>query len=84
VGEAVALETCGAILLGNDVWVLSGVEESPQTKGMVDMPMGVDGRMQWGVVPGSDSTVDRLRVLGEARVDQEQTHIGAQRVGVDD
>src|SRR4029434_3991257 len=42
VREAVALKPCVAILLGNDVGLLSGIKESPQAKGMVYMPVGVD------------------------------------------
>ena len=70
VGEAVALKTFRAILLGNDVWLLSGVKESPQAKGMVDMPVCVDDGMQGCLAPGPDSIVDGLSVLGEARVDK--------------
>jgi hypothetical protein len=69
VGEAVALKTFGAILLGNDVWLLSGVKESPQAKGMVYMPVCVDNGVQGCLAPGPDSIVDGLRVLGEARVE---------------
>jgi hypothetical protein len=66
VGETVALKTFRAILLGNDVWLLSGVKESPQAEGMVYMPVGVDSGMQWCLAPGPDSIVDGLRVLCEA------------------
>jgi hypothetical protein len=70
VGEAVALKPFGAILLGNDVGLLSGIKESPQAKGMVYMPVGVDDGMEWCLAPGPDSIVDGLSVLGEARVDK--------------
>jgi hypothetical protein len=84
VGEAVALKPFRAILLGNDVGLLSGVKESPQAEGMVYMPVGVDSGMQWCWAPGPDSIVDGLSVLGEARVDKEQTSFGSQRVSIDE
>jgi hypothetical protein len=83
VGEAVALKPCGAILLGNDVGLLSGVQERPQAEGMVDMPVSVNSGMQGCLTPRPDRMVDGLRILGEARVDQEQPACGAQRVGID-
>jgi hypothetical protein len=43
--EAIALKAFGAILLGNDVGLLSGIKESPQAKGMVYMPVCVNNGM---------------------------------------
>src|SRR4029453_1918774 len=63
VGEAVALKPCGAILLGNDVGLLSGVQERPQAEGMVDMPVSVNSGMQGCLTPRPDRMVDGLRIL---------------------
>ena len=45
-GELVALEPLGAILLGDDVGTLAGLQECAQAAGMVDVAVGVDSGVQ--------------------------------------
>src|SRR5215510_1549052 len=84
VGEAVALKTFRAILLGNDVGPLAGVEERPEAKGMVDMAMRIDNCMQRGRAPGANSLIDGLAVARKARVDEQEASSCPQRIGVDE
>jgi hypothetical protein len=65
----------GAILLGNDVGPLASVEECPEAEGMVEMAMRIDDGVQRGHTPGAHRRVDRLTVVHEAWVDEQEARL---------
>src|SRR4029079_17664388 len=59
VGELVALEPLGAILLGDDVGMIARLQECAQAAGMVDVAGGVDSGMQRCVFPPTNGPMHR-------------------------
>ena len=82
VGEPVAIEALRAILLGDDLRAVAGLQECAQAAGVVDVAVRVDGGMERRVAPRAHGAMHLLAQAMQTRVDQHESHVRLERVGV--
>ena len=83
-GELIAREAPGTVLLGDDLGALSGLEEGAQAEGVIRVTVGVDRRPQRRVAPAAHAGPQRGGALHETGIDDHEAIAGVEDIGVDE